>query len=144
MCGSAFERIHDLVEVPFGVGLLNRIPEAFLAEDDFAVDNGGGFAIARAEIKANAIDVGVATESAGATAFRRQSRGEDHFEGLFINSLTHDVGVEFARGGCNEMILKPLAQIGRADEMNSKASARPEEKFHEALNVCEIRGSIFV
>ena len=50
----ALQRIVDAVEVILGIGLAAGVPGHFLAEDHFAVDDGRGLAVARAQIEADA------------------------------------------------------------------------------------------
>src|SRR6185295_6653834 len=123
---------------PLRIALWNGAPNDLFAEDGFAVDNRGDFAIAAAQIKTDAAAVQVAAERGGGFAGGRNIFRKDNFERLFVNTVPHNVGVELAGAAFFVMALELGVELRRAVEINSITAAGPEKKLQEALQINEI------
>src|SRR5689334_12774883 len=100
MGGGAFQRIHDLVEMPLRVGLRSRIPRDFLAENRSTVEERCHLPITRPQIKSDPAAIEMASEWGREFPPSGQIFGarQHDFKGLFVNLVAHDRGVEAARG----------------------------------------------
>src|SRR5215831_6248328 len=96
MCGGAFERVVDLVEMPLRVLFGNWVPNDFFAEDAFAVHDGSHFAVTAAEVKTDAATIEMTAERGGRFFGWRNIFRTDDSEGLFVNAASHDLSVEAA------------------------------------------------
>src|SRR5687767_13879719 len=99
MRGGAFENFVDLVVMPLRIFFRNRVPDDFLAENRFTIEDGRNFAITAAEIEADAGAVQVTSERGGGFFGGRDVFGVNDFERLFVDASAHDFGVELAGGG---------------------------------------------
>src|SRR5258706_15510422 len=99
MSSGAFQRIHDLVEMPLRVGLRPRVPSDFLAKNRSAVEERCYLSIAGAQIKSDPAAIEMASEWGREFPLGRQIFGarQNHCKGLFVNLVAHDRGVEAAR-----------------------------------------------
>ena len=68
--GGALQGIVDAVVVILRVALYGRVPGDFIAEDDFAIDDGGALAVAGAEVEADAAAIQMTAEGSGGLVFR--------------------------------------------------------------------------
>src|SRR5690349_19795551 len=96
MRGGFFQGIHDAVKMVFGIGLEIRIPNSLFAEDDFSVDNGGGFSVAAAEIEADAAAIEMASECGGGVSFSGELARMNDFKRMIEHTFGDDVRVKFA------------------------------------------------
>ena len=85
MGGGLLERIHDLVEMPLRVGLVDGVPNCLSGKHDLAVDYGGRLAVAGAEIESDPATVKVPPQRLAAGARRRNVACEDNFKGTSVN-----------------------------------------------------------
>ncbi len=138
MRGGFPQRIHDAVELILRVGLRIRIPNDFLAENHFSINDGGRLAIAAAQIEANPATVQVTAQRRGGGAGGRNVPSDNDFEGPLVNPVAHDIGVEFARCVFLEMPAQGLANRVRAIPINTVTAPAPQQKFYNALDVSEI------
>src|SRR5262245_31790923 len=99
MFGRALQRIHDLIEMPLRIGLGNRIPDCFFAEDTLAVDDRRDLPVASAQIKSEAATVQMASERFARRANRWNLRDVHDLKGAFVNSAAHDLRVKLASRG---------------------------------------------
>ena len=136
--GGAAEGVKDAVEVVLRVGLEVGVPDGFVAEDDGAVDDGGDFAVAAAEVEADAAAVEVASEGAGGGARGGRVGGGDDFDGMVVDAFADEVGIEAAGGGVAEVAGELIGQGWRAVEVDAPAAAAPEEEFYEAFEGGEV------
>ena len=121
-----------------GVGLEIRVPDGFVAEHDLAFDDRRHFAVAAAEVEADAAPVQMAAQRSGAAAFGRQGFRMDHLDRVIEHPLAHEVRVELARGCLAIMRRQLRGQRRRPVEVNAEAAARPEQELRDALQVSEI------
>ena len=98
MRGGAAQGIVNAVEVVLRIGLYARVPAHFFAEDHFAVDDGGAFAIARAQVETDAAAVQVAAQRRGSLAFHGRVFVGSALDGqrLAVNALAHKFVIEGA------------------------------------------------
>ena len=121
------------------IGLEIRIPFCLLAEDDFAINHGCGFAIAATEVKADATTAKMPTERRGRSAFGWNVARADDFNRAIKHFLPDDLGIKPARGIVAIMRGESGDKIGWGIAINSRATARPQEKLGDAFEVLVIR-----
>ena len=72
MSGGSFQRIVNSIDVVIGIAFEVGAPLDFLGKYYLAIDNGGAFSVASAEIEANAAAVQVVSHSDGFFVSLRQ------------------------------------------------------------------------
>ena len=109
---GALQRVHDLVEVPLRIRLRHRIPIDFLAEHDFAIDDGGGLAVAGARDRSRCGSPSRCRPSGtelNVLSGKLAGTDGDNLERPLEDPAAHDVRVERARLGLGVVALKSLA-----------------------------------
>ena len=135
---GALENFVDLVVMPLRIFFRNWVPDDFLAEDRFTIEDRGDFSIATAEVEADARAIEVTAQGRGGFFGGGDVAGVNDLESLFVNAAAHDFGVELA--GRDFTIMRgelSMESVGPI-EMDAKAAARPEEEFQVALEVAKI------
>ena len=79
VCRRFLQRIHDALEMILRVRLKIRVPARLLAENHFAINHGGGLAVAAPQIKSNPAAIQVPSERGGVAFFQRQVFAVDNF-----------------------------------------------------------------
>jgi len=136
--------IHDAVEVILRIGLKIRVPNGFVAENDFAVHNCRDLAIAAAEVKpirhpSRCRPSGVVVARSGGNSRVTTTSIGGHRSGRrwFLNQI--------CRWLFTIMFLEHIAQRLWSVEINPKAAPRPQEKFHHPFEMhcvrCRLRMS---
>src|SRR5882724_2967019 len=99
MGGGAFQRVHDLGEMPLWVGLRPRVPRDFFAKNRLTVEERRYLSITGAQIKSDPAAIEMASEWGREFPLGRQIFGasQNHFKAPFVNLVAHDRGVEAAR-----------------------------------------------
>ena len=120
--------------VPFGVALLDRIPDHFFAENHFAVYDSRDFAVAGAQVETDAAAFEVTAQRSGALfgSGKLVNTIDVHdFEGLLIDAAAHDLGVELADFRLGVMFSQIVSQIFRAADRETVSAPGPEEELAE-------------
>ncbi len=93
MGGGALQRIVDAVVVILRVALYRRIPGNLIAEDDLAIDDGGAFAVAGAQVEADAAAFQVAAQRRGGFALVRAGIVGDALNGhrAAVDAVAHEI-----------------------------------------------------
>ena len=132
------QRIHDAVEVILRVGMKIWIPHSLLAEHDLAIHHRGHFAIASAEIEADAASIEMAPERFGHSTRRRKFMRDDNLDGMVVNFLADDVRVELARGRLAKVLRQLVADCLRPIEKHTPAAPTPQKELHQPLDINKI------
>ena len=140
MLGRPFERLHDVVEMPLRIGLRHGIPAEFLAENDLAIDERGRLPVTGPEIEPDAAAFQMASQRSGVGPGGGNILCHDYFKRMPVNALSHDVRVEFTRGGFAKILLQLAAQGGGPVEVHPVSSARPEQEFNQSFHAKKVRG----
>jgi hypothetical protein len=135
MRGGLLQRVHDAVEVILRIRLVVGIPFRLVAEHDAAVDDGGGLAIAAAEVEADPAPVQMPPQRLGDRPLRRQIARTHDLERAIEHPLADQVRVESTSGG----VAVVRGQLGgghrRPVDVDAPAAARPEKELDEPLEV---------
>ena len=97
--------------------------------------DGRGFAVAGAEIEADAAAVPMASQRRGGCRGGGNVFGRDDLEGALVNAFAHDVGIEPAGGRFLEMAIQARAQGRRTVEIDAEAAAGPEQEFDQSFQI---------
>ena len=119
------------------VGLLDRLPDDFLAEDGLAIHDGRHLQVGRAEVEADPTAVEMTPEGLPGLAGRRHDlRGAGrHLEGLPVHLLAHEVVVELAVAVGGIHAPDVLTHRGRAADEHAPSSACPEQELDQPLGI---------
>ena len=99
MGGGALQGIVDAVVVILRVALHGGVPGDLVAEDDFAIDDGGALAVAGAQVEADAAAIQVTAEGSGGFAFLGAGIVGHALDGhgAAVDAFAHEAVVEGAR-----------------------------------------------
>jgi len=144
MRGGAPERVLDTVEVIPRIGLGAGIPGHLLAENHLAIDHGGAFAIARAQIETDTAAVQMAAQRGGDFPFLRESVKRNAFEshGVAVDALAHEVEVEGAGALEGVEAAKISGDARIAGDGDPVSALLPEQEFQQALGVAMVQGYV--
>ena len=120
------------------VGLEVGVPDDFLAELHFAVDDCRRFSVAAAEVESDPATVEVAADRPGLGVFRRQFSAANHLDRLPVVPNTDHVVVKFAERICPVMFLKPGHEALGTAQVDFPAATLPEQKLHDTLDMPEV------
>ena len=142
--GGAGEGVADAVEVVLRIGLEVGVPGDFFGEDDFAIDDGGGFAIGAAEVEADAAAVEVTTEGGGGAVGWREFV---YFAGDDLDGLAEHAGADgFAVEGLGTVGGVEGGEHGGevvvAGDVDAAAAAGPEQEFEGAFDGGLVEGDV--
>ena len=91
MRGSFLEGIHDAIIMVLRIGLGTWVPNRFPAKNDSAVNNGGHFAVATPQIKADTAAIKVASKLPGLPALRGYIASLHKFKGMIEHTLADHI-----------------------------------------------------
>ena len=115
MCSRPADGIHNTLIVIIGVAGVARIPDHFLAEYRFAVDNRASLAVACTQVEAYAVTIQMAAERYGNFFGLRNRLGtrHKHFKWALVDRA-HEFVIEFACTCGRVDRLNVVADLGRA------------------------------
>src|SRR4051812_14251724 len=120
------------------IRLMIRIPNNFLAEDNFAIDDRCSFPITAAQIKTNPATVQVPTKWRGGSAGGGNIFRDDNFESSLVNAVAHYVRVKLRSRSFLKMLLQFFTKHFRPIEIDAKSAPSPEQKFNDAFDIKKI------
>ena len=87
--GSFLEGIHDAIIMVLRIGLGTWVPNRFLAKNDSAVNNGGHFAVATPQIKADTAAIKVPSKLPGLSVFAGDIASVHELERVIEHALAY-------------------------------------------------------
>ena len=132
--------------MPLWVGLGTRVPFDLLAEQDFAVHERRDLAIAGAQVEADpaAVEMPAKRSHGGFPLGQFVAFHAHDLEGMAVDFVAHNVGVEAAGRRVAIVRLEPVHEALRPGDVNAPRAARPEQEFDEAFDVDGIGGQVVV